>query len=73
MIIQTLLHRIEGTCYKRPEDRVTDAINNNEDFIPLTDVTISSLIGEKIFAIDFLLINLNHVVWIFPKDEINCD
>lgn len=69
VIIQTLLHRIEGILYIRPDDRVTDAINTDEQFIPLTDVEVVNTQGKKIFNTDFLLVNRDHIIWMFPVDE----
>ena len=70
VIIQTLLHRIEGKYHIRPDDRVTDAINSDEHFIPLTDVIVLNSQGKMIYNTDFLLINRDQIVWMFPRDEI---
>ena len=69
VIIQTLLNRIEGNIYIRPDERSKDAVNTDEQFIAMTDVSISNTQGKKIFDSDFLLVNRDHIVWIFPRDE----
>lgn len=69
VIIQTLLHRIEGILYIKPDDRVTDAVNSEEKFIALTEVSIINAQGKIIIETDFLLVNRDQIIWMFPNDE----
>jgi hypothetical protein len=69
VIVQTLLHRIEGVLYIKLDDRVTDAVNSEEKFIALTDVSIINTQGKNIVDTDFLLVNRDQILWMFPKDE----
>jgi len=69
MIVQTLVHRIEGNYYTLPDDRVSDALNSDEQFISLTDVSIWNSQGVKIFDSQFLLLNRDQIVWMYPRNE----
>jgi hypothetical protein len=69
VIIQTLLHRIDGFIYIRPEDRISDTVNENEQFIALTDVSVANSQGKALHSSDFLLVNRDHIIWILPKEE----
>lgn len=69
VIIQTLIHRIEGQIYARHEERVKDAINDKENFLAVTDGTIFNSQGKEIYKSDFMLVNSDQIVWIIPNDE----
>jgi hypothetical protein len=69
VIIQTLMHRIEGNIYARQDERIKDAINAENQFIAVTDVKIYNSQGQKIIESDFTLINGDHIVWMLPQNE----
>lgn len=69
VIIQTLVHRLEGQVYAQPEERIKDAINSDDRFVAVTDVTIYNSQGKKIYESDFLLVNSDQIVWMIPNDE----
>ncbi len=67
--IQTSIHRIHGYVHVRPDDRIKDEINQNERFLAVTDATIFSLTGEEILKTDFLAVNREQIIWMFPKAD----
>ena len=69
VIIQTLMHRIEGNIYARQDERIKDAINAESQFIAVTDVKIYNSQGQKIIESDFTLVNGDHIVWMLPQNE----
>lgn len=69
VIIQTLLHRIEGNIYSRQDERIKDSINAESQFIAVTDVKIYNSQGQVIYETDFTLVNGDHIVWMIPNYE----
>ncbi|MBI9048471.1 MAG: hypothetical protein JEZ00_03565 [Anaerolineaceae bacterium] len=69
VIIQTNIHHIHGFVHVRPDDRIKDEINLNERFLAVTDATVSSNTGEELFKVDFLAVNREQIIWIYPKEE----
>lgn len=70
VVIYTQHHRIEGTIHPHPSTRLTDFMNitTGSGFIPITDAKIYSLPDERLlYSVDFLNINKNYIIMIFPK------
>lgn len=72
-IIQTPTNRIEGTLYVRPGERVSDMLNRSEQFLPLTEVTVYDLKGEKVYEGDFIAVNIQYVIWLKPENGKNLE
>jgi hypothetical protein len=68
-VLQTATHRIEGTLYVRAGERVSDMLNRAEKFLALTEATVYDLAGEKLFASDFIAVNVDLVIWLKPDEE----
>lgn len=69
VIIQTLMHRIEGNVYARQDERIKDSINAESQFIAVTDVKIYNTQGQVIYQSDLTLVNGDHIVWMIPNYE----
>ena len=68
--IYTNSFHLEGNTYIYPGSRVTDMMSSRDthDFIPLTDVIVYSIsTGEELFRSDFLNLNKQHIVMVYPK------
>lgn len=72
-IIQTPTNRIEGTVYIRPGERVSDMLNRSEQFLPLTEVAIYDLTGQKVYEGNFIALNINYVIWLKPEEGKNLE
>ena len=70
VIIQTLTNRIHGRMHVRPDQRLKDEINQSELFGAVTDATIFDHSGKELFSCNFLALNHEHIVWIFPEDQL---
>jgi hypothetical protein len=68
VIIQTNIHQIHGFVHVRPDDRIKDEINLNERFLAVTNATISTIEGTKLCNIEFLAVNREQIIWIYPKE-----
>jgi hypothetical protein len=73
IVIQTLVNRIDGHLHVRQGERVRDGVNKDDQFVAVTDVTIFSIQGKKIFETNFLLVNKDQIIWMSPIDEDEVD
>lgn len=71
VIIQTITHRIHGNLHVRPGERLKDEINQAEPFFAVTEAEICDGLDRKIFRTDFLVVYREHIVWMFPQDQLD--
>jgi len=66
--IFTQNHKVVGEVHLSPASRLTDFMNETgQMFLAVTHVDIFDLSGKEIFSsVDFLSINKNHIVLLFP-------
>lgn len=72
--IQTVSNVIRGAVHIRPDTRVKDELNNatlKDHFLAVTDAVVYNNQGEEIYRSNFLVVNINHIVWAIPENEIN--
>lgn len=72
--IQTVSNVIRGSVHIRPDTRVKDELNNasgNDQFLAVTDAVIYNNQEQEIYRSNFLVVNINHIVWVIPENEIN--
>lgn len=69
VVIQTLTHRILGQVHIRPDWRLLDEINQSEGFIAVTNAEVLDARGQVIYQSNFLSVNRQHIVWLFPAEE----
>ena len=69
VVIQTSMHKIDGFMHVRPDDRIKDEINQDERFLAVTEATIYSLDGNVLDNVEFLAVNREQIIWIYPIDE----
>lgn len=62
---------IYGTIHLRPNERVIDEINNTQGFVAVTAATVSNTNGTILYESNFLSLNMAHIIWVIPADEIN--
>lgn len=70
VMIQTVMHRITGNIYVRPEERIKDELDRADTFLAITEATILDLSGQEIFSTAFITINRQHIIWIFPLADL---
>ena len=70
VLIQTVINLIHGHIYLRPEQRIKDELNTNQDhFIAVTDAEVFGANGQLLYRSEFLTLNKQHVVWIRPDEK----
>jgi hypothetical protein len=71
VIVQTSHDLIHGILYARHDARLKDEFNNvSERFIAVTDVTVYDLQNNEKYRTGFLLLNIEHILWIIPQEEL---
>lgn len=70
VILQTSQQRIHGTIHVRPSERIIDELNLSHNFIAITDGEILDDSGKVLHNFAFLSVNLEHIVWMIPADEL---
>jgi hypothetical protein len=68
--IQTETHHIRGYIHVRKGDRLSDEINQPNQFLPVTKAEIYSLSGEKLYNTDFVAVNREKIIWLMPIEDI---
>jgi hypothetical protein len=71
VIIQTETHLIEGNIYIRPGERLLDDINQGENFLAVTDATISQTNGKVLHRTNFMAVNRTQILWLLSKEELH--
>lgn len=73
VIIQTGAHRIRGKMYVRPDERIKDELNKNEQFLAITDANVFDMDGNLLYSTEFIAVNRDQVVWVVPQEELATD
>jgi hypothetical protein len=70
-VIQTVLHRIEGSVHVRLDGRVKDELDRDEPFLAVTNAKVFGLDGALIYQADFMSVSRAQIVWVIPSDDAN--
>lgn len=71
VVILTGDYRIEGEMYLVSGSRLTDIVNiKTKDFFPITGAKVYSSSGEVIYNLNYLAVNRDAILAIFPKEDI---
>lgn len=68
-VIQTTLHRIEGSIHVRLEGRVKDELDRAEPFLAVTSAKIFAPDGALLYSSDFITVARSQIVWVIPSDD----
>ncbi|HEY61142.1 MAG TPA: hypothetical protein G4N95_00675 [Anaerolineae bacterium] len=66
--IQTVKQLVQGIVYVHPEKRLKDELAKTEKFLAVTDAKILDDNGKILYETDFLAINIDQVIWIYPYE-----
>ncbi len=67
--IQTIVNLLQGYVYIRPDQRLKDGLNDDPQFIAVTDGKVLNNEGEELYRFEFLALNRDQVVWIIPEEK----
>jgi hypothetical protein len=66
--IQTSRNIIQGTMHVRQGARIKDELNGQEKFLAVTGAVVFNDLKEEIQRCDFMVVNVEHVVWLIPDE-----
>ena len=67
--IQTTTHLIRGRIHVRRDQRIIDELDQDENFLALTNVSVLGVNGQTIFQTPFLAVRRAHIVWVIPEQN----
>jgi hypothetical protein len=67
--VLTVQSEIQGYMHIMPDERVRDVLNNNEQFIAVTDAEAKIQGRLERLHVDFIAINKLHIISVIPVDE----
>lgn len=68
-IIQTTTHLIRGLIHVAQGERFKDELEGSERYIAVTNANIHDAEGKIIYAIPFLAVQKEQIVWVTPVGE----
>lgn len=68
-VIQTSLHRIEGSIHIRMDERVKDELDRNEPFLAVTNAKIFDSNGAVLYETDFMTVSRSQIIWVIPNED----
>ncbi len=69
VVIQMVGFIIHGNVYVRPDERLKDELNSNEQFLAVTEAVVFDAFGTEKYHSDFLSVNRDHIIWVIPANE----
>jgi len=67
--VQTVVQKIEGSIHVRLNERITDELDRDEPFLPMTSAKVFDQAGRMQYECDFISIRRSQIVWIIPREE----
>lgn len=67
--IQTTTHILRGYLHVRRDQRIKDELDQNQNFLALTDVSVLGPDGQTLFQAPFLAVQRAHIVWVLPEQD----
>jgi hypothetical protein len=67
--VQTVMQKIEGLIHVRNSERITDELERDEAFLPMTAAKIFDQQGRLQYECDFMSIRRSQIIWIIPREE----
>jgi len=68
-VIQTVIHRIEGSVHIRLDGRVKDELDSSELFLAVTNAKVFGLDGVVLYETEFMTVARSQIVWVIPSDD----
>ena len=70
VMIHTAQNIIHGSIHVRPDLRLKDELNGQrEHFLAVTDAVIFDTQKNELYRSNFMLLNIDQIVWIIPNEE----
>jgi hypothetical protein len=70
VFIQAAQYSINGEIYILPGSRLKDDLDQSQKFLPVTHVKVLDQDKKVLWETNFLLLNLEQVIWIIPEEDL---
>ncbi len=70
VIIQTTKSLIRGSIHLHPEQRLSDELNLDEGFLPITSAVVYDQEGKILYESNFLSVSRSQIIWVLPCDDL---
>ena len=70
VLIQSTHQLLHGYMHIRPDNRLKDEIDNAENSLAVTDVTVYGNDGTALYRSKFMALNRMQIIWIIPYAEL---
>jgi hypothetical protein len=67
--IQTTTHMLRGRIHVRRDQRMIDELDQDENFLAVTEVSVLGNDGQPLFQVPFLALRRTHIVWVIPEPK----
>jgi hypothetical protein len=67
--IQTQTYLIRGYIHVRKDERLSDEINGEKNFIAVTNAEVYNPEGSILYTCKFMVVNRAHIVWVMPMED----
>ncbi|HET9590724.1 MAG TPA: hypothetical protein VFO91_18185 [Anaerolineales bacterium] len=67
--IQTTTHLVRGRIHVRRDQRIKDELDQDQNFLALTDVSVLGPDGQTLFQTPFLAVQRAQIVWVLPEQD----
>lgn len=65
-VIQTVSNLVRGFVHVRQNERLKDELENEENFLAVTDATVTDPAGETVYSGPFLAVRKDQIIWVMP-------
>jgi hypothetical protein len=69
-VVQTTSNLVRGFVHVRQNERYKDELESDEQFLAVTDATVTDPAGNTLFSGPFLAVQKDQIVWIMPLSEV---
>ncbi|HYN87586.1 MAG TPA: hypothetical protein VER55_03600 [Ardenticatenaceae bacterium] len=70
VLVETARGQVRGFLHVRPDRRLSDELNGEQQFLAITDATVTDPAGATLYRTGFLALNKNEVVWVVPANAV---
>ncbi|HEX2996194.1 MAG TPA: hypothetical protein VHP14_15315 [Anaerolineales bacterium] len=68
--IQTVSNQIHGCIHTRLDERIKDALKEDDNFLAVTDAIVYDQQRQVLYRTQFLAVNTALIVYIIPDDDL---
>ena len=70
VLVRTSQELIRGKVHIRPQDRLKEELDKQENFLAITDAVVLDENGTEKYQTNFIAINRSHIIWLIPINDL---